>query len=373
MISEAARVAEELRRAGLQTPRSLTVSLTRACNLACAHCWVESPAQGAPVPPKDLGRVLDAFCALGGTQLCLTGGEPLLHSRWEDILGAACAEPRLAAVRLQTNGTLLLPEAVDVLRALHSGKLRLEVSLEGASAPTHDRVRGEGAFRRTFHGIKRLSAAGLGPRTTVSFTEMDHNLAELPDVLALAEQLGLVAVASAPLVRCGRARAANALQPPTPAAYRALVERYGRDRDFRRRADRLGRIAGLAWLRGLDRTRSEGCTFAENPYLTPDGTLYPCVLLHADAYAGQQAFTRGLFSSLREAIPRWAQARAISLRRLTELAACGDCSCRTWCAGGCMGRAWATHGKLLSAEDRCGLRQAAAACGHSKRGDAGWR
>jgi len=357
-VVEANAVLERLAAAGLRAPRSLTVAVTRACNLTCAHCWVESPAEASPVSPESLRGVVSAFCALGGRELCLTGGEPLAHPRWAEILDRACAEPRLSTVRLQTNGTLLTREAVDRLRGVSGPRLRVQVSLEGATGATHDRVRGAGAFVRVRQGLELLAGAGLAGCTTVAFTEMRHNLEELDQVLALVEDLGLGGVTSAPVVRCGRARASEGLEPPTPDQYRSLLDRYGSDTPFRARADRLGRITALAWLRGLDRSRSEGCTFVENPYLTADGTLFPCVLLHGERYAGREVFTRGLLRALLEAIPRWIEASRVSRRRLAETPECRDCSCQTWCGAGCMGRAWGTHGELLRAEDRCALRRA---------------
>jgi radical SAM protein with 4Fe4S-binding SPASM domain len=362
-VAEATRVLEELRRGELLPPRSLTVSITRACNLACAHCWVESPADTPSVSPENLRGVVDDFCALGGRELCLTGGEPLLHPHWAEIFRAACGDSRLSMVRIQTNGTLLDAEAVAVLQTLEPSTFGLQVSLEGATAPAHDRVRGDGAFRRVRQGLERLAAAGLAGRTTVAFTEMRHNLAELPAVLDWAEHLGLAAVTSAPVVRCGRAGASDRLEAPTPEQYRELLERYRGDGRFQALADRLGRVAALAWLRGLGRTREEGCTFVENPYLTADGTLYPCVLFHCDAYAGQEAFSRGLCACLLGAVPRLVEARRVSLRRVAGLPECAECSCRCWCGGGCMGRAWAAHAELLGAEDRCALRRAVQSLG----------
>jgi len=358
MIGEdaATYLLQELRRAGLLPPRTLTVAITRACNLACEHCWVESPAD-ALVSPEGLREVVEDFCVLGGEELCLTGGEPLVHPDWAAILAEACGEPRLSTVRVQTNGTLLTAETVATLQRLDPGKFRLQVSLEGATEASHDRVRGAGAFRQVRNGLERLASAGLAGRTTIAFTEMRHNLSELPAVLAWADRLGLAAVSSAPVVQCGRAGASGRLGSPTPEQYLELIDRYHAGRPFRFLADRLGRITALAWLRGLDRTRSVGCTFVENPYLTPEGTLFPCVLLHSEEYAGRGVFARGLIDALRKAIPRWVEARALSERRLTGLSECAECSCRAWCAGGCMGRAHAARGELLRAEDRCALRR----------------
>jgi radical SAM protein with 4Fe4S-binding SPASM domain len=116
-------------------------------------------------------------------------------------------------------------------------------------------------------------------------------------------------------------------------------------------------MAALEWLRS-DAPRSECCTFAENPYLTPDGRLYPCLLCHADAYAVKGVFGKGLAAAFSEGAPLWARLLRISRSKAEAHAACRKCAGRLACAGGCMGRAWGSCGDLMAADDRCELRQA---------------
>ena len=104
--------------------------------------------------------------------------------------------------------------------------------------------------------------------------------------------------------------------------------------------------------------RRDGCTFIENPYLTPSGRLYPCLMCHADEFSVTGVFEKGLAAALAEGAPLWASLLRISRSRGEEIPECRDCRGRLSCAGGCMGRAWGSCGNLLAADDRCEVRRA---------------
>lgn len=351
--SEAVKI---LRREGVRPPITLTLAITGACNLSCRHCWVGAGvSSSAPhVPDRTLRRLLAEFAALGGEGVRFTGGEPLCHPDWQGLMQFA-RELGFRRVSLQTNGMLLRDEDVAALRGLDFHGLSIEISLDGATASSHDLVRGEGAFTGALAGIRRLAAGGLGRRIALFFTEMRHNLEEIPAVLALAEELGVGSVATGALVMCGRAAEGSALAPAGTEQYHRLLDRFEKEPRFRELYRKLGKVAALEWLTESS-PRQECCTFVENPYLTPAGTLYPCVLCHAEGFAVSGVFEKGLAEAFAAGAPLWAALLRMSRSR-AGLAQCHDCPGRLACAGGCMGRAWGSCGDLLAADDRCDLRR----------------
>ena len=342
---------------GLRSPRTLTLAVTGSCNLACSHCWVDSgrPSSFPHLPLPSILSIIHELAALGGSGIRFTGGEPLLHPHWLTFMAAARSRG-FSSIYLQSNGTLFSDEAAAMLRELDFPGLSLQISLDGASPVSHDPVRGEGGFRKTVAGIKRLTAQGLGPRVTLFFTEMRHNLAEIPNLLELGESLGVGAVVTGALVRCGRGTG-HSIAPPDPQQYLNLLHRFETDQEFRRRYERIGTTAALEW-HGTQTPRPECCTFVENPYLTPGGKLYPCTLCHADEYGVSGVFDKGLAAALSEGAPLWSSLAEISRRRGATLPECRNCPEQVACAGGCMGRAWGSHGNLLTPDDRCGVRRA---------------
>jgi radical SAM protein with 4Fe4S-binding SPASM domain len=349
--------AEILRQAGLHPPKTLTLAITGACNLACSHCWVEAgaPYSASHVPEQTLRRLIEEFAALGGEGIRLTGGEPLCHPDWLGLLrfARACG---LGSLSLQTNGMLFRAEDVAALRELDFPGFSIQISLDGATASTHDLVRGEGAFQKVLNGLRQLVRGGLATRLTLFFTEMRHNLEEIPAVLELAADLGIGSVVTGTLILGGRAAEGSLVSPPTQDQYLRLLDRYDAEPRFRALYEKIGKVAALEW-RAADTPRSECCTFVENPYLTPTGQLYPCVLCHADAFAVSGVFEKNLADAFAEGASLWSSLLQISRSRADDLAECRDCPGGLVCAGGCMGRAWGSCGDLRAADDRCELRR----------------
>lgn len=340
---------------GLAAPETLTLSLLERCNLRCSHCWHESsPSVKNPVVIRESARqVTEDFAALGGRAIRFTGGEPLLHPDWLDLL--SCAGAAGLKVILQTNGMLFADADIANLQALNVSDLQLEISLDGATAEIHDRVRGQGAFKATLEGLDRLAAGGFSRHVSLSFTEMSHNLHELPDLFDLADRLDVDSVTSGCLVVCGRSGKEDAVFPPTVEQYELLLDRYARDPLFRDRYDRLGRVAALEWS---DESVSQpGCHLILNPFISSSGSLYPCLLCQADPYSVSGTFEKGLKAALLEGLPMWSRLQEISRERPRKLEECRSCFLHSSCAGGCMGRAWESYGDFFTPDDRCQQRQ----------------
>lgn len=347
-----------LRHQGLRSPGTLTLAITGACNLLCSHCWVRSgeSASAGHVPEGALRRILDEFAAIGGGGIRITGGEPLCHPHWLDIARYSCSLG-FKAIILQTNAMLLTDEHIAALRELDFPGLMIQVSLDGATPGTHDLVRGDGAYSGVRKGIEKLVQGGLARRVSLFFTEMRHNLPELLDLFEFADSMGIGSVTTGTMVRCGRAAETSLLAPPDVEQYLSLLERYDSDARFRELYRSIGTVAALGWRAG-DAVREECCTFVENPYLTPTGRLYPCLLCHSDEYSVSAVFEKGLAVALAEGAPLWSSLLEISRRRARTIAECRDCPKIQSCGGGCMGRAWGSCGEFQAADDRCEVRRA---------------
>ena len=354
------KILEHLSSAGLARPTVLTLMVTDGCNLQCRHCWPEARScdVSTPVRADKLKELISEFASLDLEEICLTGGDPLTHPDWYEILRFSCELQRFKRVRLQTNGTLLTEERIRALGSIGFKGLLIQVSLDGACAPVHDRVRGAGAFDRTLRGLRRLAESGLGGRTVVAFTEMAHNFSDLPRLFRLLDDMGIGSLVSATLVRAGRAQPDAQLALPSPTHYRDMLLRFHRDTDFRERYKRMGNIACLEWLAGRSSpVGPRNCLCVERPYITADGCMYPCTMMPMERYAVHGAHHRPLEEALMEAVSLWAPLPLLYVRRSQELRACRGCPGRSHCQGGCMGRAYATTGDPMTVEDRCALRR----------------
>lgn len=357
--SAPADVSKHIVERGLLPPRQLTLAITSACNLQCQHCWIECSPSGAvkQVEVARLQKLLSELPALGVSELCLTGGEPLLHPHWREILAACCQNPAINKIVLQTNGTLISAEVARLLATGPYAKVQCQISLDGCSAATHDLIRGGGSLVLARQGLGCLVDAGLASRTTIAFTEMRHNIHEIPALLELADQLGLARVVGFPLIKAGSAEQSDMTMPPTGDQYVALLELFRNDETFRQRYERIGSFPAIEWTRGDSCGVHRGCRFLEKPYVTADGMVYPCALLQGERFAGRGAYNSSLSEVIMASLPAWEDLMQVSRMRVKEMDCIESCPGGLHCGGGCLARAYITSSNLMAREDRCDLRK----------------
>jgi radical SAM protein with 4Fe4S-binding SPASM domain len=167
--------------------REFWIQVNDFCNLACAHCLVSSgPDRGQGLPAPVLRGAIDQAVVLGTERFYLTGGEPLARVDAIDLVDHIVRTHERELVIL-TNGTVLTSERLAALAALPSDRLRLQISLDGASPAVNDPIRGEGTFDRIRAGIRAAVDAGL--RTTITTVLLQHNLADATAIVELAADL----------------------------------------------------------------------------------------------------------------------------------------------------------------------------------------
>lgn len=176
---------------GGRYPLAGEFELTDRCNLSCVHCFINQPAGSIQARQNELTTsqvkdILDQIADAGCLHLLLTGGEPLLRPDFSEIYLHARRKGML--VMLFTNGTMLTPAIVDVLK--EAPPHLVEVSIYGATKETYEAVsRLPGSFERFLEGIHLLKASGL-PFATKSVL-LTVNKHELPLILKFAENLDL--------------------------------------------------------------------------------------------------------------------------------------------------------------------------------------
>jgi len=162
--------------------RYLMLEVTDRCNLSCSHCYLGDSGD-KEMTVQAVEDIVEEFAAMGGLRLMVTGGEPLLHGRFEEINGLVADRPFRSI--LITNGTL-----TDERTAGGLSFQEIQVSLDGMESG-HDFIRGNGSFRRTLAGLQHIRDAGK----EISVATMVHrgNLDELDELRETVEEIGAVA------------------------------------------------------------------------------------------------------------------------------------------------------------------------------------
>ena len=169
--------------------RWIAFHVTERCGLTCRHCLRDPGIHPPDLPLAVVEKVLGEAAELHGIRHAgFTGGDPLL---WPHLAGALDAVARLGFTwHLVTSGRgfdrlLALLEEAPARRAA----LRIiDLSLDGATAATHDAVRGEGSHREVMSAVAACSARGLpfGLQMTVNAL----NQGDVEPVALSAAELG---------------------------------------------------------------------------------------------------------------------------------------------------------------------------------------
>ncbi len=178
--------------------------LTNRCTARCIACCEESGPDRGWRDELDNAEALDLarrIVAAGIPYVAFGGGEPLgVPHAWEvfDVLAAGGV-----ALKIETDGTRIDDGAAERLARL--SVQCVQVSVDGATAAMHERVRPGSSFDAATGAIRRLVAHGVTAQLV--FVPTRWNLPGMIETYDLAVELGCEAFVSGPLMRIGRAAA----------------------------------------------------------------------------------------------------------------------------------------------------------------------
>ena len=314
--------------------------------------------------PNDLSYteccgIIDQIAEYAPFILVLSGGEPLWRRDVFDLARQAGAKN--LRVALATNGTLI--DETMAQRIRDAGIERVAISLDGADPVTHDTFRGhKGAFDSAVRGIGLLKQLGMS--TQINTTVSRHNEHQLPEILKLAQKLGVDAFHMFLLVPVGCGLTIQSEQSIQGAdAERILNWFYDRTLDSnlelkatcaphyyrimrQRRAEarRAGQSVPELPADGMHAV-TKGCLAGSAVcFISHQGEVFPCGYLPVSA------------GNLREDRFRdvWENAGVFEQLRDAEnlKGKCGICEFKNICMG-CRARAYGTTGDYLAEEPFC--------------------
>jgi MoaA/NifB/PqqE/SkfB family radical SAM enzyme len=124
------------------------------------------------------------------------------------------------ALKIETDGSHIDDAGADRLADL--GVECVQISVDGARAATHERVRPGSSFAAAIAALERLASRGCGPQWV--FVPNRLNLGEIVAAFEHAAALGCSAFVTGPMMRIGRAAAAWEQLACTDDAWRDAVD-----------------------------------------------------------------------------------------------------------------------------------------------------
>lgn len=346
------------RPAGEPVPRLVAWETTRRCHLNCKHCRgaARDRDYAGELTTEEGMKLIDNIASFAKPILILTGGEPMSREDIYDL--ARYGTERGLRVVMSPCGALINPDTAR--RIKESGIQRISISIDGATAESHDEFRGvPGAFDSAVRGIKHAVDAGIEFQINTTITK--QNIGELEAILELAIELGAVAFNPFLLVPTGRGSALKDAEL-SPAEYeKTLIWIYEKSKEldilfkptcaphyyriYRQREERAGREV-TPQSHGLF-AMTKGCMGGQGfVFVSYRGILQICGFL--DVPCGDLREENFDFKKLYRTSPVFLEMRNLEGYH----GKCGVCEYRKYC-GGCRARAYAHGGDYLGEEPFC--------------------
>ena len=341
--------------------RLIAWEVTRSCTLNCRHCRAsaEKGPYSGELSTEECEQILTNVASFAKPIIILTGGEPMLRP---DIYHIAEFGHKLGLRMVMAPcGKLLTEETCLHLKA--SGIQRISLSIDGATAQSHDSFRRvDGAFAGVMAGIEAARKTGLEFQINTTVTKL--NVEELPAIFDLAISLGAVSFHPFLLVPTGRGKELADQEIPPERYEQVLNWIYEHSahkvktsltlkptcaphyyRILRQREKEAGRSVTMQ-THGLD-AMTKGCLGGQGfAFISHVGIVQICGFL--DIPAGNLRENNGDFKSVWDNSPLFHEMRNLDGYH----GRCGYCEYRRVCSG-CRARAFESTGDYLAEEPYC--------------------
>jgi pyrroloquinoline quinone biosynthesis protein E len=167
-------------------PRWLLAELTYACPLQCPYCSnpVDYSKYSSELSTEDWKRVLSEAREMGAVQLGFSGGEPLTRKDLVELVRHARGLGYYS--NLITSGYGMTEEKIVQLK--EAGLDHIQVSIQASTQELNDHIAGTASFRHkkeVAHLVKKY-----GYPMVLCVVIHRENIHQMPDILAMAEELG---------------------------------------------------------------------------------------------------------------------------------------------------------------------------------------
>jgi len=132
---------------------SFQIELTSYCNENCIHCYIPQTRKKQTLKFETVCYVLDQLSELNTLTVTFSGGEPLLHPQFKQIL--KYARKRDFLITILTNLTHLSDEILKLFKEINIYKI--QVSLYSLNPEIHDYItQTPNSFHKTINNIMKL-------------------------------------------------------------------------------------------------------------------------------------------------------------------------------------------------------------------------
>lgn len=326
------------------------VVLTEACNLACPHC-IRGKQRDVFMSSADFSRIVTQLSQDADiSAIILTGGEPLIHPDFFNIL-ADVFKIFSRRIVITSNGTLNIPDVLDYIAYDDQKRLSIQISLDGTMS-VNDSIRGSGSYAKILANVKRLNNLGFSPSIATTVSVLNYsNLIDLAQELSRFRILRWSVNLATPMGRCAQEAVIGVEQ------WNDLVDRIKALRlPYSVNIKKLYDMELLDRLSDADLRRAEAlfinhhlrnCSVGGGKlYIYPDLSVCACTCMSTLPVGrlNEKTFADIISSE---------DFKKIACSRLALDSPCRRCRYVTLCNGGCPGISYTTFGSVGIGDKRC--------------------
>lgn len=321
--------------------KTIYVEITNQCNLNCQTCYNRSGLnkERKEISPSQLEQIIQLFIPLGLKRFLLSGGEPTLHTEFDNILDLIDQYPELS-FGIVTNATNHVPKLVKYLNTRPN--LTLQVSLDGSNEEYNKKTRGSHHFTKSIEFVKMIQTPVTSPLLKMVISQNNYN--DIEDFYKLALSVHFTPefafiFKSGNGSSCWHAKEISAQQKlKALKLIDTLNQKYHAQAQLPLCTDR--------------------CPFLKGPKdlslcIKTDGTLQPCQLLYSKDFSlgNVFAFNQKNFESKLNYIVSMIQ------KRYHMDYGCKKCILNNNCGKGCAGLAAMLNNDMLTDDGDCKFRK----------------
>jgi len=336
---------------GVEPLQTITVRVTKACNLRCLQCYsISGKKLKDELSLKEIKKIIEQAKELGAVRIFFTGGEPFIRPDILDIL--RYADDNKFAICISTNGTLLNKDTINFLKSLKHLRT-LQISIDGLQE-THDLIRGvKGTFGKAVLCTKlaREVFKDSDAKIVLVFVMMEKNKREVLKVYELAISLGVDAFGVLPLYPVKRSEEAEDI---------SIEEKYKISQDLckiymtKKPKTKVGLLVPPLLipkpLKEVEYGCGYVCSFPAMLGVDANGDIAPCdglfnfrnfILGNIKKDSLKKLWNHSLMKKLREIKPNDLEG------------VCKNCKHLSFCMGGCRARAFIEYGNFYAPHPLC--------------------
>lgn len=272
----------------LSSPTLVGLDVTSRCNMRCAHCFLGDRHIEDELNTNDITELIDQLKDMDVYQIYIMGGEPFLRKDMMQIIEHV--KGSRMTISINTNATLI-EDASELSKMLNPMTDWIQISLDGACAETHDKLRGNGSFQLVCKKIEMLTKSGVVVRINTVVTE--NNIEELESIYKICHELGVSKLSFNPLYPYKRV---SGVKSPSNEQYineftKVVLLHYEMDEPLSLEQDpftipysfdRFDRLFNETGTKGIPRFSCRAGLYSCE--IDPMGNVYPCTFMHDEAF-----------------------------------------------------------------------------------------